>query len=291
MIRTNEAMVFARRQVNRLAVGLRSTGSVDRLAAITASVTSPALVLGKTIALKCADVLMPALCVSCHQPLATHDSLCAACWRNVRFLSHPLCDKLGIPLPFDPGGGPIVSAAAVADPPVYDRARAAMHFSGVGRELVHRFKYGDQHTPRWLFRRLLIHASRELAADCDVVMPVPLHHRRLWARRFNQSAILAGDLAVELDLDYWPQTLVRQRATAAQVGLTRDQRQRNLRGAFAVHADRTAEVFGRSVLLVDDVITTGTTAQACARVLKRAGARRVDVVALAMVTDDSRINP
>ena len=237
------------------------------------------------------DLLIPPVCLSCHQPITGHNNLCAACWRRISFITHPLCDRLGIPLPFDPGGGVTLSAAAMADPPVYDRARAVAHYSGVMRDLIHSFKYADQHTPRHLFVRWLKQASSNLQNESALVVPVPLHNRRLLSRRFNQSAILAHDLASATGQIYNPSALIRQRQTASQVGLTRDQRRRNLQGAFAVTNNGAAHIAGRSVLLVDDVITTGTTIAACARVLKRAGASNVNVVALAMVTDTSRINP
>ena len=235
------------------------------------------------------DLVIPPLCVSCHQPLAAHDNLCARCWQGVSFITEPLCDRLGIPLPFDPGGGLLISAAAAAHPPAYDRARAVAHHAGTMRELIHRFKYGDYHTPRWLFRRWLMQAARDLVADAAIVVPVPLHRSRLIARRFNQAALLAADLAAAADLRYAPRTLVRRRRTESQVGLTRDQRRLNLRGAIRLDRSAGDKVNGANILLVDDVITTGTTVDSCARILKRAGARRVDVVALAMVTDDSRI--
>ncbi len=238
-----------------------------------------------------ADFLMPPLCLACRAPLAQHNSICAACWRDVSFIAEPVCHRLGIPLPFDPGGGPVESAAAAAEPPQYDRARAAVHYNGVARELIHRFKYGDQHTMRHLFTRWLQLAGRDLVDDDPLVVPVPMHRRRLLARRFNQSAILAQDLARATGLAYEPEVLLRLRQTASQVGLTRDQRRRNLQGAFGVEGRREGELFGRRVLLVDDVITTGTTVDACARVLRRGGASHIDVVAIAMVTDESRINP
>ena len=237
------------------------------------------------------DLALPPLCVSCHQPLAVHHSLCAGCWSDISFISHPVCDRLGIPLPFDLGPGPVISAAASAKPPDFDRARVVAHFSGVMRDLIHKFKYGDQHTPRKLFNRWLEISTGGLATDYDVVVPVPLHNRRLLSRRFNQSAILAQDLAAGLDVSFEPRGLVRSKQTRSQVGLTRDQRRRNLQGAFAIAPDKQNFAFGRKVLLVDDVITTGTTVDACARAMRRAGAQVIDVVALAIVTDDSRIHP
>ncbi|MEO0810521.1 MAG: ComF family protein [Pseudomonadota bacterium] len=239
---------------------------------------------------KICDILIPPICVSCFEPLDRHHSLCAQCWRDVSFISEPICHQLGIPLPFDPGGIELLSAAALAQPPVYDRARAATHFSGTVRNLLHRFKYGDQHTARRLFMQWLLFAGRDVMAECDLVVPVPLHRQRLMARRFNQAAILAQDVALAGKLEFQPEVLKRERPTLSQVGLTRDQRRRNLQGAFAVPGKTKALLSGKSVLLVDDVITTGTTIESCARVLKRAGAKQVNVVAVAMVTDDSRIN-
>ena len=179
----------------------------------------------------------------------------------------------------------------MADPPNYDRARAIAHYTGVMRKLIHSFKYADQHTPRHLFTRWLQQAGRDFLHEPILIVPVPLHRRRLLSRRFNQSAILAHDLAKATGQNYDPATLIRKRQTASQVGLTRDQRRRNLQGAFAVTRRGASRLAGRSVLLIDDVITTGTTIRACAGVLKRAGASSVNIVALAMVTDDSRVNP
>ena len=134
----------------------------------------------------CADVIVPPCCVACRTPLASHHLLCAACWREVRFIRPPLCDVLGIPLPFDTGER-MVSAVALATPPVYDRARAVAHFSGSMRTLIHQFKYADRHDGRALFGRWLGEAGRELLTGADVIVPVPLTRWRLLSRRFNQA--------------------------------------------------------------------------------------------------------
>jgi ComF family protein len=236
----------------------------------------------------CADVIVPPCCLVCRTPLGAHHLLCAPCWREVRFIRPPLCDVLGIPLPFDTGER-MVSAGALARPPAYDRARAVAHFSGSMRTLVHQFKYADRHDARALFGRWLAEAGHELLAGVDVVAPVPLTRWRLLWRRFNQAAILAQELSRQTGLTLDPLLLQRRRYTRPQVGLTHDQRRRNVAGAFGVSRNRLASVRDRKVLLVDDVITTGATAQACARALKRAGAARVDVLALALVTNEALV--
>lgn len=237
-----------------------------------------------------ADLILPPVCLACRRPLASHDALCAGCWSGVKFIRPPLCDRLGIPLPFDTGG-PAISALAAADPPAYDRARAVGHFEGVLRDLVHQFKYGDSHIARRLFGRWLVSAGRELLADAEIIVPVPLNRWRLLGRRFNQAAVLARELSAASGVGWDPLALARTRRTSSQVGLTRDQRKRNVRAAFEVPAGRQRLVEGRRVIVLDDVITTGATVEACALALRRAGAERVDVLALGLVTPDSQINP
>ena len=234
----------------------------------------------------CADLIVPPCCLVCRAPLSAHHLLCAPCWREVHFIRPPLCDVLGIPLPFDTGGR-MVSAAAAANAPAYDRARAVAHYSGAMRTLIHQFKYADRHDARSLFGRWLAEAGRDLIEGVDVVVPVPLGRWRLLSRRFNQAAILVQELSRQTGLAADLHLLQRSRSTLTQVGLTRDQRRRNLTGALRVPRNRRATLEGRNVLLVDDVITTGATVEACARALKRAGAARVDVLALALVTSEA----
>jgi ComF family protein len=244
-----------------------------------------------------ADIVVPPLCLNCRRPLGSHDALCAACWRQLRFIRAPLCDRLGIPLPYDASrdfsdataSAPIVSAAALADPPDWDRSRAVAQFGPVMRDLIHAFKYADRHDARALFGRWLVGAGGELLADADAIVPVPLHRWRLIGRKFNQAAILAREVSRATGVPADMLALQRVKATPSQVGLTEAERRRNLTGAFRVSARARARIEGRRLLLLDDVITTGSTAGACARALRRAGAARVDVLALALVTPDSRI--
>ena len=230
-----------------------------------------------------ADILVPPLCLVCRGRLEVADALCAGCWRRIGFITAPVCDRLGIPLPYDTGSV-TVSAAALARPPVYDRARAVAQFDDIMRRLVHGLKYGDRHDGVVLFGRWLHGAAAPLLPGTNLIVPVPLNRWRLWQRRFNQAALLAQSLGRQAGVRVDPLALVRVRATASQVGMTADQRRRNVQAAFQVPPRKRDQIAGRNILLVDDVVTTGATVEACARVLKRAGAARVDVVALALVT-------
>ncbi len=236
----------------------------------------------------CADVIVPPVCLGCHTPVAAHDTLCPDCWRRIDFIRPPLCDRLGIPMPFDVGDR-MISAAAAADPPDYDRARAVARYDGAMRDLVLALKFHDQHQGRRLFGRWLTDAGRDLLADADIIVPVPLSRLRLIWRRFNQSALLGQEVARLTGLPFRPLTLVRTRRTRPQPGLSRREREANVRGAFAVRANRVTDVAGSAVLLIDDVVTTGATVGACARALKSAGALRVDVLTLALVTDHALV--
>lgn len=246
-------------------------------------VRSAAQTVGRT-ANRLADFILPPLCLVCRAPVGTHDGICADCWRGIDFIEPPRCDRLGIPLPY-PSREKIVSAAALADPPVYDRARAVARYDGVMRELVHGFKYRDRHEAVRLFSKWQLHAGADIPEDAELIVPVPLARLRLWNRRFNQSALLAQAISRATGIPDNPFALTRIRRTASQVGLSAEQRRRNVAGAFRVPESERRALAERNVVLVDDVITTGATANACARTLKRAGAARVDVIALARVVD------
>jgi ComF family protein len=179
----------------------------------------------------------------------------------------------------------MISAAAIADPPDYDRARAVARFDGLMRVLIHSFKFHDSHNARRLFGGWMAGAGAELLADADVLVPVPLARWRLLFRRFNQAQLLAAETGRQAGKPVNPFALTRTRSTGHQVGLTRAQRLKNVAGVFRVPPGELPNVSGKAILLVDDVITSGATASAAAIALKRAGARRVDVLALAIVSE------
>jgi ComF family protein len=182
----------------------------------------------------------------------------------------------------------VLSMQAITDPPAYHRARAAVRYDDVARTLVHALKYGDRLDLAPTMGRWMARAGGELLAEADALIPVPLHWRRLWARRFNQSALLAKTIAEESGVAVADGVLKRVKATAQQVGLSQVERAENVQGAFRVAPDRRAEIAGRRVVLLDDVLTSGATSDACARALLRAGARNVDVLVFARVVDAVR---
>lgn len=233
------------------------------------------------------DVALAPVCLACHSRLSGHDCLCPACWTTVEFIRPPVCDRLGLPLPHGSPAGTL-SAAAIAHPPDYDRARAVAFYDGAMAKLIHGFKYSDRHDARRLFGRWLASAGSELAAQCDVILPIPLSRWRLIERRFNQSAILAMEVGRRAGRPVAPLALERIKATRSQVGLTALERAQNLSGAFAVPARQRHRIAGQRVLLIDDVLTTGATCNSAARALKAAGASRVDVLALAIAAEAFR---
>ena len=229
------------------------------------------------------DFVLPPQCLACRTRTADHPGLCAGCWSKMEFIGEPCCERTGRPFAYDAGAG-AVSAAALADPPPWERARAVAAFGDVARDLVHALKYRDRMDAGRLMGRLMSGAGAALIRQTDMVVPVPLYRSRLWRRRFNQSAVLARVIGECTGVEVRLEALARIRATRAQVGLDMKDRRRNVRGAFAVADGVRDEIAGRRVVLVDDVITTGATAGACATALFDAGAASVDVLAFALVT-------
>ena len=200
----------------------------------------------------------------------------------MRFIERPFCERLGTPFEVDLGVA-LLSPAAIADPPVFRRARAVARYDETARRLVHRLKYGDRVELARALGAMMARAGAELLLDADVIVPVPLHRSRLWWRRFNQAMALAGASSRTSGVRCDPFLLARVKRTRSQVGLTKTQRGDNLQGAFRVPADAKPHLAGKRVLLVDDVVTTGATANACSRALLRAGAESVDVLSFARV--------
>jgi ComF family protein len=229
------------------------------------------------------DIALPTLCVACREPVAGV-GVCAGCWAKLSFIAPPFCPRLGIPFVYDPGPG-LLSMEAIADPPAYQRARAAVRYDDVARTLVHALKYHDRTDLAPAMGRWMARAGEELLREADVLVPVPLHWRRGWSRRYNQSGALASAIKKQSGVPIARDVLRRIRPTQQQIGLSRSQRASNVQGAFKVSAEKAHEIRGRRVVLVDEVLTSGATTDACARALLRAKAAQVDVLVFARVVD------
>lgn len=240
----------------------------------TASAVIPRLAL---------DIALPTLCVSCREPVSG-EGVCAACWSKLSFIEKPYCERLGIPFVYDPGPG-LLSMEAIAAPPAYARARAAVRYDDVARSMIHALKYQDRTDLAPTMGRWMARAGSELLQQADALVPVPLHWKRSWSRRYNQSGELARIIGKAAHVPVLPDTLQRIRPTEQQFGLSKSERARNVQGAFAVPPAKKSAIHGRKIVLIDDVLTSGATADACARALLRAKAASVDVLVFARVVD------
>ncbi len=239
---------------------------------------------GKNIARAAVDLLFPPLCMSCRAAVG-EPGLCASCWSGITFLEGLGCACCGLPFAVAMEGENFC-AACLARKPAFDTARAILAYDDKSRGAILALKHADRLDLVPGFSRWLGRTGRTSLADCDLIVPVPLHRWRLWQRRYNQSAELARKLAMDCGLATDPLVLVRSRATPSQGAMVSAKaRRRNVQRAFQV--PDPARVAGKRILLLDDVLTTGATVEACARALKRAGAARVHVLALARVVKAS----
>lgn len=197
-------------------------------------------------------------------------------------ISEPLCKKCGLPfeLNIEPGSE-LLCAACIAEPPIFDSARAVFVYNHDSRDLVLSFKHGDRTEAAVTYGQWLKRVGADMLATTNLVVPVPLHWSRLWRRRYNQAAMLAKQVATKEQLCC--DLLIRRRRTASQGQFARHGRIKNVRGAIIINKRYTKRLHGASIVLIDDVMTTGATLNECAKVLKSAGAARVDVLTLARV--------
>jgi len=223
------------------------------------------------------DFALPPRCAGCGLIVGEVGSFCAGCWTRIEFMGVGGCQRCGIPLEATESE---ICAACLAQPSPVDRMRAAVAYGEIARSLALRLKYGRKTAlAATMARFMAVHLDNY---PCDsIVIPVPLHRWRLWGRGFNQAVLIARALAEAKGLRVECRTLVRTKATPPLKAMSMAQRRRAISGAFAVAAGQ--HVAGRTIILVDDVLTTGSTASACARVLKRAGAERVELISWARV--------
>jgi ComF family protein len=233
-------------------------------------------------ALRVLDFALPPRCAGCGAIMAEVHTFCPECWKQLDFLGAGGCETCGLPLEL---AGSSVCAGCLAQPPRIARTRAAVAYGELSRGLAIRLKYGRKVAVAKTMARYMA----ALVGDGDssrMLIPVPLHRTRLWVRGFNQSQLVASELSRRLRIPAHPFALRRIRRTPPLKGMSALQRRKAVAGAFKVR-DKSV-VAGKTVILVDDVLTTGSTAEACARTLKRAGAVRVELVSWARVVRPAR---
>ena len=232
------------------------------------------------------DALLPPHCLTCDSPVEAQGTLCGECWRGLHLLTPPFCRACGVPfLHAGQGGADGLCPGCRTQPPAYDAARAALRYDDGARRLLLPFKHADRTDLASPLAARMARAGAELLGRADLVTPVPLHWRRLLARRYNQAALLGRQVAGLAGRPFLPDLLRRTRRTPALEHRGAAERAALVQGAFAVARGGAARIAGKRVLLVDDVMTSGATAEACARALLAAGAAVVDVLAAARVPD------
>jgi ComF family protein len=215
---------------------------------------------------------------------ALSGGLTASAFAKLTFLDDPVCDGCGLAMPYAEAAAERC-VGCQAKPKAFQRARAACVYDEHSRELILKLKHADRTDLAGLFARWLSRAAADLLDDADAVVPVPVHRARLLSRRYNQAAEIARPLARTAGLVYLPDVLTRKRDTASQGGKSASGRRRNVAAAFTVPESRRVRVVGRRIVLVDDVLTTGATAEGCARALLAAGAASVTLSVVARVTE------
>jgi ComF family protein len=234
------------------------------------------------------DATFPAGCINCSESTNTPGSLCASCWPAMTFLSDPCCYTCGYPFEYDSGQGS-QCGVCLQSAPQFTQARSVLEYNKHSREMVLGFKHADKTDRCPAFASWMYRAAPDLVRKADIICPVPLHPLRLMKRRFNQSALLAIELAKLSSQKVAPDLLTRTRHTQSQGTLSVLGRHKNVRGVFQVTSKKVPSIKNAHILLIDDVFTTGATVNACSKCLLTAGAARVDVLTFCRVVRTSTL--
>lgn len=234
---------------------------------------------------KLIDVVLPPRCIVTGEIVDRQGMVDAKVWRDLHFIGEPLCSCCGFPFEFQVGGtaDTLLCAGCIARKPVYASARAALVYDDASRNMILKFKHADQTHAVYAFLPWLKRAGAAMLEKADYIVPVPLHRFRLWRRRYNQAALIAQVLAKDCGLPYLPDALQRHKATPSQGHLGYKERQKNVRNAFTVVPRCKTMLENKTIILIDDVYTTGATVKECAKALLKAGAKEVHILAVARV--------
>lgn len=233
------------------------------------------------------QAIYPPQCVACDALTDADFGLCGSCWSQTAFIGGLVCDSCGTPLPGDDDGARVQCDDCMTIARPWDQGRAVFAYSGVGRRLVLGLKHGDRTDLVPAVARWIALKTSEMSMLDPIIVPVPLHWTRLLKRRYNQSALLALAVGKVLGQPVCVDALLRPKRTKLLDGHTRDARFATLTDAIAANRKQRDHVAGRSVLLIDDVMTSGATLAACTEALRSAGAANVSIVALARVVKDT----
>lgn len=239
----------------------------------------------ENIALEALDTILPPRCVVTGDMVDRQGMISPDVWSKLSFIADPKCACCGFPFDFEVEEGSLC-ASCIDYPPKFETARAALKYDDISRDMVLGFKHGDKLHAAKAFVPWLKMAGADILADADMLIPVPLHHWRLVKRRYNQSAVIAHALSKETNIPVVVDGLQRTRATPPQGHLSSKERFKNVKHAFAVNEKHLEALRGKTVVLIDDVYTTGATVNECTKVLLKAGALRVHVLTLARVARD-----
>lgn len=227
------------------------------------------------------DFALPPRCPGCGLVTQAQDAFCYECWSDLDLLGPPCCATCALPFEHGGAGEDALCAGCMADPPAFDRLRAAVAYGALARAVALKLKYSRKPGVAGTMASLM--ARHVDASARPILCPVPLHRWRIWRRGYNQSALIAAALGRRFGLEVRPDLLLRVKRTPPLKGMSPRERRLTVRGAFRLNARHRALIAKRNILLIDDVFTTGATAEACARVLKRGGAAEVSVLCWARV--------
>lgn len=230
------------------------------------------------------DTILPVRCIACSQVVWDQAGVCAACWSTLTFVEMPFCQVCGHPFEHhieDVG----ICAGCLSTPPPYTLARACFIYNEASRSMILRFKHSDETFLAHYFAMWLNRLIRTNGLQADMVIPVPLHWKRLFTRKYNQAALIASCVANNLKIPFDPFILTRPSSTQSQGHLSRNQRKLNVKGAFNVPEHLRHKLLNKRVILIDDVLTTGATINECSKILKKAGVWEIYVLTVGRVVN------